>query len=370
MLRTAFRYPAIRPLIPPPSRWLPYLETSYEARWYSNFGPLVRQFESALTDKFCYPGEQMKLAASGTTAIAGALIAMGVRGTVLIPAFSFPATAAGVVMAGAHPCVLDVDPMTWTFSTDLLASALRNHPCECVILVVPFGIARDFEAHFEICQRHDVSVLIDNAAGLGAKTVPLPSDRCMEVYSMHATKPFAIGEGGAIRAPKSQEMALHRALNFGLLGGEPFPGSWGINGKMPEISAAVGLAVLEDMEDVLGRRIAAAARYLEIAQAFDDLLHPSFIDRAPWQTFPIAFPRPAMADTFISTAAARGLEIRRGYHPGLEDWPGTSKIARCPNSRSLTERMGCLPIYSDATEQEIADMVEIASEALTGAAAM
>jgi dTDP-4-amino-4,6-dideoxygalactose transaminase len=362
--RTVYRFPIIRPLMPEPSRWLQYLDASYKAKWYSNFGPLVRQLESELTGAFCHPGERIASTASGTSGIAAALIALGVRGNVLIPAFTFPATVSAVVMAGAHPCVLDVDPETWALSAPLLEQALQSQEYGAVVLVVPFGIARDFQVHFDICSRYGVPVVIDNASGFGIRTLSLPGERCMEVYSLHATKPFAIGEGGAIRSHASHEEALRRALNFGLLSGGALAGSWGINGKMPEISAAVGLAVLREFEEVLARRMATAARYGELVRNYECLRYRSDIDRSPWQAFPVLFPTPAMAEAFIRNSAASGLEIRIAYSPSLEDWPGTTKIAPCPNARSLAERVACLPIYSDITEQEIAGILAIAREAL------
>ena len=364
-----YRFPIIRPLVPPPSRWLQYLETSYEARWYSNFGPLVRQLQSELTTRFCHPGERIALTASGTSAIAAALIAMDVRGTVLIPAFTFPATASAVIMAGARPCVLDVDLETWVLSAGLLEEALQAQEFGAVILVVPFGIAQDFQLHIDICGRHGVPVVIDNASGFGVPTTPLHSERCMEIYSLHVTKPFAIGEGGAIRSHAGWAERLHRALNFGLISGASVTGAWGINGKLPEISAAVGLAVLQDFEEVVARRAATAASYCELFVNYECLQYRSKIEGSPWQAFPVLFPTAAMARAFIRNSAASGLEIRIAYSPSLEDWPGTTKIAPCPNAQSLAQRIACLPVYSDIAEEEIRAILEIARDALDEAVA-
>src|SRR6266513_6417030 len=120
---------------------------------------------------------------------------------------------------------------------------------------------QDFSPHWEVCRRYDVPLVIDNASGLDVKETPLPNERCFEIYSLHATKPFAIGEGGAIRSFASQTEALRRALNFGLRRGSVPSGSWGINGKLPEVSAAIGLAALEDFDRIIAHRQATALRY-------------------------------------------------------------------------------------------------------------
>ncbi len=361
---TQYRFPAIRPSVPPVAAWAHHLEPAYRARWFSNFGPVVRQFEAALTARLCHEVEVMTSASNCTSGIAAALITLKVRGTVIIPAFTFPASASAVAMAGARPCVVDVDAQTWSLSPSLLEEALRAEKCAAAVLVLPFGMRQDFSPHWEVCRRYDVPLVIDNASGLDVKETPLPNERCFEIYSLHATKPFAIGEGGAIRSFASQAEALRRALNFGLQGGIPASGCWGINGKLPEVSAAVGLAVLRDFDKVVAYRRSVARRYVDLLQEFDNLGYPSEVERAPWQGFPLLLPSPGIARQFIEMTAAESLHIRRAYHPSLEDWPGTRKLEPCPNARSLAERMVSLPVYSDCTEDEVNSIIEIVRRAL------
>src|SRR4051812_10606376 len=99
-VRGPFRFPAMRPSIPAPADWIGYLQKSYEARWFSNFGPVVCEFEKRLTANFALEGEVIATANNATSAITAALIAFRARGDVVIPAFSFAATASGVSMAG------------------------------------------------------------------------------------------------------------------------------------------------------------------------------------------------------------------------------------------------------------------------------
>ena len=364
-----FKFPAIRPAIPKVERWAHYLEPSYRARWFSNFGPVVDQFETSLGEQFGHDGEVFTSANNCTTAIAAALIALKVGGPVAIPAFSFPATASAVKMAGAEPCVVDVDLDTWSLGVERLREAFRLRRFEAVVLVVPFGIAQDFAPQIRFCLEQGVAVVIDNASGLGGPTVPLVSERCFEAYSLHATKPFAIGEGGVIRSRASQSEDLRRALNFGLQEGLPQEGMWGLNGKLPEVSAAIGLAVLEDFSDVVRRRQRAAGRYSEL---FADCQSAKFITdspRAPWQMFPMLLPRIEEVALCIEAAAKRGLELRRNYRPTLQHWPGTTDLAPCPNARLLADRMISVPVYSDMTDAETEAIAGILRDCLCRAAA-
>jgi dTDP-4-amino-4,6-dideoxygalactose transaminase len=363
MFSRHYRFPAIRPVLPPPSRWLPYLDASYNAGWFSNFGPLVCEFEAALTDTFCRAGEAMISANSCTSGITAALIASDVEGPVLLPAFSFPATLSAAVMAGAEPHVLDVELDTWLLDPAALENALRSCRCGAVVLVMPFGIAANYQTHAEICLHYGVPLIIDNAAGLGADRPTLP-DGCFEVFSMHATKPFAIGEGGAICSSTNFATALRRALNFGLERGVERHGAWGINGKLPEISAAVGLAALEEFASVIRRRQLIAVRYAQLIGRFEEISCRQDIKAAPWQVFPVILPSAAVAETFVQTAGANGLEIRRAYRPTLDRWPRARTRELCLNARSLSDRIVCLPIYSDMTEHEAAEILSIVGATL------
>jgi dTDP-4-amino-4,6-dideoxygalactose transaminase len=362
-----YRFPFIRPLIPPVTEWAEHLELAYGARWFSNFGPVTRKFESQLGHRFCGSNEIMITASNCTAGISAALIALKVHGAVLIPAFTFPATMSAVIMAGAEPCVLDVDLETWCLSLSRLEKSVRSGKYDAVVLVAPFGLPRDFSEHFQICQKYNVPVVIDNAAGLGGKVVALPDENCFEVFSLHATKPFAIGEGGVIRSQSHHAEALRLALNFGLEHGAPAAGCWGINGKLPEVGGAIGLAVLESYDEVLARRRSVAQSYIELLRDYDSVAFCADVQSAPWQSFPVLFSSPTVAQRFLKHAAEKGLQARAGYHPTLENWPRTRSLGDSPNARFLAERMMLLPVYSDSTEDEVAAMSQILRHSLEAA---
>lgn len=363
----SYRFPSIRPLLPPVAEWSGFLDRSYAQRWFSNFGPLVRQFEGELTDKFCHAEEAIVSANSATSGIAAALIALHIQGPVVVPAYTFPATGSAVLMAGAEPVVMDVDLATWSLSPRLLEDFLAKEKCAAVVLVSPFGLRRDFSKHLALCQRYDIPVVIDSAAGLSEKSEPLVAENCFEVYSLHATKPFPVGEGGAIRAHRSQEAALRRALNFGLEAGRARSGCWGINGKLPEVSAAVGLAVLRTFEAIIRHRRTAAQVYIQLLSEYDGLNFPTEARLSPWQVFPVLLPSALAAEEFIAQAAARSLQVRWSYKPTLDCWPHTSRRAPLPNAESLSQRMVTLPVYSDINENELSAITAIVRQSLDSA---
>lgn len=349
-VRGHFRFPAMRPSIPPPERWMDYLQKSYAARWFANFGPVVRDFEERLTARFAAPGEVILTANNCTSAITAALIAFGATGDIVVPAFSFAATASGVLGAGARPLIVDVDAREGVLDSALLEEVLKTRKVGAVIIVMPFGIACDLTRQLDICARHGIPVVIDNASGLGGPVVPL-HENAVEVYSMHATKPFAVGEGGAIRTHPSRASALRYALNFGLEHGTPL-GGWGVNGKMPEVLAAVGMAVLDEYDDVLGVRQTVAENYIALLAPFKNLKSRGVATDAPWHGFPVQLPSSDSVETLVGYLASRSVDIRRYYRPSLEDWPGTIKIAPSPNARRHADTTITLPVYSDMNVDE------------------
>src|SRR5271154_1659830 len=198
-----YRFPVVRPALPEPQEWLPHLQESYDQHWFSNFGPVATRFEAALAAHFGEPGDAFVATSNATAALAACLIAEKITGVVLLPAFTFPACAGAIRMAGAEPMLVDVEGATWGCGVQKLGRALDRTNAEAVMLVAPFGITQDFSAHVELCRRRGVMVLVDNAAGLGGGPRSRRALRgtAYEVYSLHATKPFAIGEGGAIQTP-------------------------------------------------------------------------------------------------------------------------------------------------------------------------
>src|SRR5580704_1003036 len=106
------------------SAWAPMLEEAYQANWFTNFGALSRRLEAELADRWGQPGTRCVAASNATAALAAPLIAAGVTGDVLVPAFTFPATAWAVRMAGATPLLIDVSEDGWRVLPEAFAHAL------------------------------------------------------------------------------------------------------------------------------------------------------------------------------------------------------------------------------------------------------
>ncbi len=356
-----YRFPAIRPDVPAPALWAGYLDEAYANRRFTNFGPLSRRLEAAFADKWGGAETVCVAASSATAALAAPLIAEGIEGTVLLPAFTFPATLAAVKMAGAVPVLIDVDASEWTIAPDALENAMRDVEVNAIILLAPFGLKRDFSTHIRIAARFGAKVIIDNAAGLGVdRAYPEADASVFEAYSLHATKPFAIGEGGMIFAHASRGDVLRSALNFGLATWTRTDGPhWGVNGKLSELHAAIGLAALHRYDDRIERRRSMARAYMSRIAPVTEVVASTDANASVWQVFPALMPDSRSADRCIEAARTRGMEVRRYYFPSLQRLAVARSIGDCEVAASLADRMCCFPIYAETDEYEREQMVEI-----------
>jgi dTDP-4-amino-4,6-dideoxygalactose transaminase len=350
----------IRPTIPEIAEWVPFLQEAYRQRVFTNFGPVASRLEQELTEKYGNGQRQAVLTANATAGLTAALLALKVRGPVVVPAFTFVATAQAVLQAGCEPLFADVALETWELDPEALEEIIDRHRVGAIVHVRSFGFGQDLGPIEAIAQRRGIPLLVDAAAALGGR---LPDGRWvggqgdLEVFSLHATKVFGIGEGGLILARPEHVAALRRVLNFGLEAGDVVLG--GLNGKLSEFHAAVGLAVLRRIDDFIACRNQVARTYRQALQSVAGLVLPPQAGRAPWQTFPVRCAR-IDADDFANLARAAGMESRRYYFPALPDTTffRTAPAGRCDRSRQLAKEMLCLPVYSDMTCKETERVIE------------
>src|SRR5262249_48155902 len=174
----------------------------------------------------------------------------------------FAARAQAVLQAGGAPVFGDACPRTWELDPEKLDSLLARQPIAAVMHVRTFGFCRDVRDVEDVTRRHGVPLIIDAAAALGGR---LPGGAWaghqgeMEVFSLHATKVFGVGEGGLILTRPEHVAALRRVLNFGFERGEAVVA--GLNGKCSEFHAAVGLAVANHIDRFVERRRVVAEAY-------------------------------------------------------------------------------------------------------------
>lgn len=360
------RIPYIRPLIPRPEAWTGFLKESYETGYYTNFGPVVREFESRLKHKYA----RNRVAVSCPSATAGlvaALQAWGVKGKVLIPSHTFVATAQAVLMAGCEPVFGEISAETWELDPIEAQRVIETQDISAILYVRVYGFGHDLSAMQNLARAHRIPLIVDAAAALGTSAsvsghVGQQGD--IEVFSLHATKVFAIGEGGMSFLPTERDGALRRASNFGIQYPYEVVGP-GLNSKLSDFQAAVGLAVLEHIDDYVGHRQGIVQRYHDVLSRQPWVQTAPNPELSPWQSYPLRLRADVDPARVVARAMEQGLELKRGYHLPLHRTRYLSRFAMSPLpvTDAVSGSMICLPVYSNMPAETCEQVLEIVARA-------
>lgn len=366
------------PDLPSADELVPYLKRIDSARQYSNFGPLACEFETRLSallsdvDRLKTADPiQVSTVASGHGALEIGLRVLGIgRGQkVLVPAVTFASCGLAVKQAGAEPVFVDVDPTTWTLTPEIARSVLSHSTIDAIMPVSIYGVPVPATEWDDISVRLNVPVLIDAAAALESQ--PVPRD-CLIAHSFHATKPFGIGEGGALVGRSAETISRCRQYsNFGTVGRICY--MEGTNGKLSEYHAAVGLAQLDRWADIKRRRHQLLRQYIEQLQCLSEFvsLQPN-LDRAVPSCLMLLLTEP-VADFVIAEAERHGCTFHRTYLPPLYRHPYfsdatvvasdgsssselpdvTHKRRSMRTSESLFQRLVGVPFHSFMNEEDV-----------------
>lgn len=360
------KYPFVRPVLPRVGDWDERLQVAYSKRYFTNFGQLNNQFEELLAARFGAGDASVTLASNATIGLSAALIGLGVRGKVVLPAFTFPATLHAILAARCEPLLCDVDPETCELCPVALSALLAQHDVAAVMPVRVYGFVRDLSPVIRLARLHGVPVVVDAAAALGVCAIDVADD-VVEVVSLHATKSFGIGEGGAIFAAPRHRAAMRSALNFGLRPDRSF--GFGLNGKMTELQAAIGLAQAEQIDAQLQARRGMVREYQRRLSVIPELTYPVDPGATPWSVFPIILPRDVDAGALEKRCHEGGLFVRRYYWPSLSTFDDLPAPSATPVADDLALRAICLPVYSDCRPEEQDEMLAIFEDAYEAASA-
>ncbi len=248
-------------------RFLSMLDGVFERGQFSNDGPLVREFERRIEERLKV--KHCMAICNGTTALQIAARATGMRDEVIVPSFTFIATAHALQWQGIRPVFCDVDPETHTLDPASVERMLTPRTSG-IVGVHLWGVPCDIEALSTLARGAQVPLIFDAAHAFGASHNGrmVGNFGSAEVFSFHATKLFHTFEGGAVVTSDSGLAAEIRLLrNFGFSDYDKVV-SIGINGKMSEVSAAMGLAGLEILDRVIE---ANRARYGSYARHLADV---------------------------------------------------------------------------------------------------
>lgn len=363
--------PLLIPTVPDRTALWPYLERIDAARHYTNFGPLVKELESRLKQRFQSHSEiplHVSTVSNATLGIELTLKALDLPAgsLILVPALTFVATITAIISAGYIPVVADIDPDNWLLTPEIAMAAIAASGARAAVVVATFGHPQNAREWSRFQQQSGVRIVIDAAAAFGSQWVDAAD--IPVIFSMHATKSLPAGEGGFIVSGQASINALVCQMsNFGINldpnSGVPvgYLSSSGTNAKLSEFHAAVGLASLDDWDQ-------QALLRQRLYQRYRMRLEQSCGEELTWQAGPL----PNAATTFcirLGSEARRahlemlcreqGIATRRWYQPLLHRHaPEIGKIIvlPTPHAEAVASDLIGLPFFIGMTDAQIASI--------------
>lgn len=359
----ADRVPVMRPQLPTADELLPYLRRMDQARWYSNFGPLLLELKDTLAAHYGVHADQTSIVANGTVALSAALVALGAKpGTkCLLPSWTFVGSAAAVWAANLVPHFVDVDADTWMLDPQALLRRTDLHDVGAIMPVSAFGSPVDTSVWDAFTQETGIPALIDGAASFDtvASVASSRPGRSPIMISLHATKVFGIGEGGLLLSTDANLIErFNQVCNFGVWD-SPAGQILGYNGKLNEYNAAVGLAMYERWPERRARVRSLTLRYREALQsirAADTV--PGYGDEWVSCYCNVKLDRPAAP--VIEALGKRGIETRRWWQSGVHVQRAYKDFPRdpLPVTEDLASRVFGLPFFHDLSDAQLERVVE------------
>lgn len=362
------------PDLPSRTELEPHLARIDAQRWYTNYGPLVLDFEAGLREKLqrANPGHPAHLTtlSTGYHALELGLQALGLPqgAAVLVPAITFPACPLAVHHAGLTPVLADVAAENWQLTPEIARQAAKKHKIAAVMPVAVYGVPLDAAAWDKFAEETGIAVLIDAAAAV--ETQPLLSHGLV-AHSLHATKPFGIGEGGALVAADPAIIARVRQLsNFGTV--ERIAQDWGTNAKLSEFHGAVGLAQLARWDAIKTKRRALLQTYQTALVGLPVQLQPGIAQAVPSLLMLDCAPHPAALVRAALQAA--GIATHQTYLPALYRHPAFTALQRvtvtgdsvetCPNAEHLAAHVVGVPFHPFMNEGNVQHVANALKQAL------
>lgn len=353
-----------RPNIPNKENILSKIAQVIDSEWLTNNGPMVQELESKIQQ---YLGVKHCICVCNAT-IGLELIerALDLEGEVIIPAFTFIATAHSLCWQRIDPIFCDVGMEDHLIDPEKIETLIT--PRTSAILAVPiWGQPCDYTSLQAITDKHGLKLIFDSAHAFGSKAGDqyLGGFGDAEVFSFHATKVFSTGEGGAITT-NSDELAEKLCLmrNFGFTNYDQ-TAHIGTNAKMSEFSAAYGLVHLNELDSVIGQNQKIHQAYLNEFSQFPELkfLNYDFSGRCNYQYVTAQVPC-EIRDSLVEYLHDQRILVRRYFHPGchrMEPYASHDQYRslNLPNTEKISSEIVVFPTGRQLTETNVKELADL-----------
>jgi dTDP-4-amino-4,6-dideoxygalactose transaminase len=326
----------------------------------TNRGELVKELEGKLTNFLKLEEAKMLITNNGTIPLQIALKLLGGGGEIITTPFSYVATTAAILWENCTPVFVDIHADYLTIDETKIEAVITDKTT-CILATHVFGNPCKIEEIERIAKKHNLKVIYDSAHSFAVqykgKSVFEYGD--VSTCSFHATKLFHTGEGGAVFC-KDPELfhKIYYSHNFGHNGPIDFFGL-GINGKISELNAAMGLAVFPNMDEILEVRKRVVDFY-NTTLDFTKLSKLILRKDTTWNYsyYPVIFDSEEALIKIQKALNDEEIFPRRYFYPSLNT-VNYVKRNEMPISESIASRILCLPLYVGLQEQELKKIITI-----------
>lgn len=338
--------------LPPLEEYCAQVKRAFDNEWLTNRGELVLELEAKL--KAYLEIDNILITNNGTIPIQIALKLLGGNGEIITTPFSYVATTSAIVWEGCTPVFVDIHPEYLTIDPSKIEAAITERTT-CILATHVFGNPCDIEAIEEIAKKHKLKVIYDAAHCFGVKYKgkSIFSYGDVSTCSFHATKLFHTGEGGAVFCNDPElRHKIYYSHNFGHNGPEDFHGV-GINGKISELQAAMGLAVLPYSASIRSSRAALIEQY-EAQLPLEKLALMKVRNETEWNSsyYPIIFNSESTLLAVVEALNAVNIYPRRYFYPSLNQL-NYVRNDRMEVSEKVASRILCLPLFKGLAPEDI-----------------
>ena len=349
--------------------FLQHVNHILDNQWLTNNGPVVQEFEQRIAD---YLGVKHCIAlCNGTIALEIAIRALGLHGEVIVPSWTFVATAHALYWQGITPVFADIDPITHNLDPEAVRRIITPRTTG-IIGVHVWGRAAPIGELQAIADEHGLKLMFDAAHAFGSSYHGQSIGRFgeCEVFSFHATKAFNTMEGGAITTNNDELAEAMRLMrNFGFKGYDNVvhPGT---NGKMVEVCAAMGLANLDGFDNTVA---ANSHNHMVYREALASIPGVTLLDYDPAErnshhyiVAEIDKRCPATRDEIVEALQAEHVLARKYFWPGCHHMQPYRELSPhagllLPNTEAIADRVVVLPNGSTLSDAAISSIVTVIS---------
>ncbi|TMO99309.1 aminotransferase DegT [Pseudoalteromonas sp. S3260] len=348
-----------KPLTPDLTKLTAYLTQVNESGWYTNLGPLHEQLTKRLE---AYLGvENLLLVSNGTLAIQVACKTLNINSAITTP-FSFVATTSSLLWQGIDTAFSDIDRRSYNLCPKALDKTFeQDNKYDGIVATHVYGNPCDVESLAKVADKHNKKIVYDAAHAFDVKV----SNKSVlnfgdaSTLSFHATKVFHTVEGGAIIFKHKADFEKAKQLiNFGLQTdgslGEP-----GINAKLNEYQCAVGLTLLDDIENVIKHRASLFNTYIGGLKDVVELpqWHPQASLNGAYM--PIYIESVQKQQAVMKALVKNNIQCRRYFSPSLDVAYSNQKSFGCENSHKIAGGVICLPLHAYMSNDDVKKIVQI-----------